>query len=112
MARTKIDKQTAGSVGAELTFAAVDATAAPNGNYFDTDGTDVVLIKNADSAPHTMTVDVPVIVDGVTVADRVVTIPAGKTHVFKPKDVHRQSGGQVHLNFDSATLMTVAVLNV
>ena len=112
MARTAIVKQDAGSVGAELTFAAVDATAAPNGMYFDTDGSDIVVIKNADASSHTMTIDIPISVDGTAVADRVVTIPAGKTYVFKPNQVHRQSNGQVHLNFDSATSMTVGVLNV
>lgn len=111
MARTEIANQSADSTGAELTFGPVDATAAPDGNYFQFDGSAVLLITNGDVAPHTMTVDVPVEVDGVEVDDRTVTIPAGETWMWKPNTVHRQGDGTVHLNWDADTSMTVALIN-
>lgn len=111
MARIEIEKQASAAGGSALTFGAVSAAAAPDGNYFLSNGSEVVLIKNAGAAPHTMTVDVPVIVDGVTVADRVVTVAAGATVQWRPKDVHRQPGtGQVHINFDNAVDVTVAII--
>jgi len=110
MARTEIEKQAAALGGANVVFGAVTAAAAPDGHYFDTDGLDVVLIKNSGAAPNTMTVDVPVIVDGVAVADRVVTVPAGQTWQWRPRPEHRQTNGHVNVNFSHATEVTVAVL--
>ncbi|WP_156893122.1 hypothetical protein [Actinokineospora enzanensis] len=113
MARTAIPVQLADTTGAELTFSAVDASAAPNGNSFLYDGGPaVVLIKNADTASHTMTVPIPLLVDGQTVTSRTVTIPAGKTYRWRPSPVYRQQDGNVYLNFDAATSMTVAVVDL
>lgn len=112
MARIEITKQSSARAGSEVEFGAVSAAAAPDGNYFNSDGSEIVLIRNAGAAPHTMTVDVPVIVDGTPVDDRVVTIPAGETWQWRPQPEHRQSSGQVHLNFDNAVDVTVAVLDV
>jgi archaellum component FlaG (FlaF/FlaG flagellin family) len=112
MARTEIAKQASARSGSNVVFGAVTAAAAPDGHYIDTDGSVAVLIKNTGAGPNTMTVDVPQIVDGVAVADRVVTVPAGQTWRWQPTDVHRQSNGQVHLNFSHATELTVAVLDV
>jgi hypothetical protein len=112
MARTAIAKQTPARAGTAVNYGAVSAAAAPDGMYFDSDGSELVLVKNGDVGSHTMTVDVPVIVDGVTVADRVVTVAAGATVAWQPRPEHRQTSGQVHLNFDSATSVTVAVINL
>jgi hypothetical protein len=112
MARTELAKQTIDADGLTVVFGAVSAAAAPDGNYIVTDGSEVILIDNASVSPVTMTVDVPVAVDGVTVADRVVTVLAGATVAWRPKAVHRQSDGTVHLNFSSAASVTAAVLDV
>ena len=111
MARTELVKQVPDADGLTVTFGAVSAAAAPDGNYFTTDGTETVLIRNDSGAPITMTVDVPVAIDGVTVADRVITVPATSIVAWRPKDVHRQTTGQVHLNWSTATDVDVAVLD-
>ncbi|GLW91787.1 hypothetical protein [Actinokineospora globicatena] len=112
MARTAITPQTPTSTGATLTYGAVSAAAAPDGNYFDFDGSALVLINNASGSSITLTIDVPISIDGVAVADRAVTCPTGQVTLWKPNEVHRQPNGQVHLNWSSATSVTVAVLNV
>lgn len=111
MARIEIVKHTAALGGSNIVFGAVSAAAAPDGNYFAFDGVDRVLVKNAGVVPRTMTVDVPQVVDGTAVADRIVTVPAGQTWQWNPTTAHRQSNGQVWLNFSDATDLTVAVLS-
>ena len=112
MARTEIVKQTTVRSGAALSLAVVDATASPNGMFYRSDGSELVVIKNADASPHTMTVAIPVTVDGQTVAAKTVTIAAGATVVAGPYGPeYRQADGSVYLNFDAATSMTVGVLN-
>lgn len=114
MARTAITKTTPTRAGVAITtLTAVDASASPNGMSFVSDGSELVIIKNGDASPHTMTVDIPTTVDGQAVTDRTVTVPAGGTYVAGPfGSEYRQQDGTVHLNFDSATGMTVGVLNV
>lgn len=59
-----------------------------------------------------MTVDIPTTVDGQAVTDKTVSVAAGATVVAGPwGPEYRQADGYVHLNFDSATGMTVGVLN-
>ncbi|MBP2331236.1 hypothetical protein JOF56_011621 [Kibdelosporangium banguiense] len=112
MARTEIVKQTTTRTGAALGFAAVDAAASPNGMFYRSDGTELIVVKNLDASPHTMTVDIPVTVDGQAVTDKTVTVAAGATVVAGPYGPeYRQADGSVCLNFDSATSMTVGVLN-
>lgn len=112
MARTEITKLTPDADGVALAFSAVTAAAAPDGHYVVTDGSVTILVKNANvSTVRNMTVDVAVAVDGVASPDRNVPVPASSTVVWRPKDVHRQPDGTVHLNFDHATDLTVAILD-
>lgn len=112
MARTEITKQVTTRAGAMLALANVDAAASPNGMFYkQATGTERIVIKNADASPHTMTVDIPVTVDGQSVTDRTVNVAAGTTVIAGPfGSEYRQADGNVHLNFDSATSMTVGVL--
>jgi hypothetical protein len=110
VARIEIDKQTPDADGLTVEFGAVSAASAPDGNYFLTGGAETVLIQNESESPITMTVDVAVAVDGVAVADRVVTVPANAIVAWRPKAVHRQASGQVHLNFSTATDVGIAIL--
>lgn len=113
MARTVINKLTPDADGVTVAYSPVTAAAAPDGHYVDTDGSIVILVKNANvSTVRNMTVDVPVTVDNVAVADRVIPVPASSVVAWRPKDVHRQPNGQVHLNFDNATDLTVCILDV
>lgn len=114
MARTVITKTTPSTNGVAITtLTAVDAAASPNGMAYVSDGTELVIIRNGDASTHTMTVDIPGLVDGQTVTDKTVTIPAGGTYIAGPYGPqYRQSNGQVYLNFDAATSMSVGVINV
>ncbi|ALG07657.1 hypothetical protein [Kibdelosporangium phytohabitans] len=113
MARTEITRQTPVRSGAALALAAVDASASPNGMFYKSDGTELVVVKNADASSHTMTVDIPVTVDGQAVTDKTVTVAAGATVIAGPYGPeYRQADGSVYLNFDSATSMTVGVLAI
>ncbi|WP_410652112.1 hypothetical protein [Amycolatopsis sp. cmx-4-54] len=115
MPRTALTPQSVNRTGAELVFGVVDPAASPNGNSFATTGRELLVIKNADAAPHTCTIPVnPASApDGLTVPGRVITVPAGKTHVAGPfPDAYRQADGSVYLNWDSGTQMTAAVLRV
>lgn len=115
MARTAITPVAVTRAGVTLTLGNVDAATAPNGMSFATDGSEILVIKNADAASHTCTVAVnpKAVPDGLTAPTRVITIAAAATKYcgeFGPE--YRQDDGTVHLNFDSATSMTVGVLNV
>lgn len=114
MARTAITKTTPTRSGVAITtLTAVDASASPNGMSFVSDGSELVIVKNGDASPHTMTVDIPVTVDGQAVTDKTVTVAAGATVIAGPfGPEYRQADGTVHLNFDSATSMTVGVINI
>jgi hypothetical protein len=65
MARIQINKQNPDADGMTVVFGAVSAAAAPDGNYFLTDGSETILIQNEGGSSITMTVDVAVAVDGV-----------------------------------------------
>ncbi|GAB3471183.1 hypothetical protein [Actinophytocola sediminis] len=110
MARTQITTQSVDADGLTVLFGAVDATASPDGNVFATGGGETVLVQNESESPITMTVDVPVTVDGVAVADRVITVPANSIVAWRPKAVHRQADGTVRLNWSTATDVGVAVI--
>jgi hypothetical protein len=112
VARTALTPIKPTSAGTALTYSAVSAAAAPDGNYFEFDGSALLLVNNASGGSIDLTVDVPVSVDGVAVADRVIACPAGAVTIFKPNAAHRQANGQVHVNFSSATSVTAAILNV
>lgn len=115
MARTAITPVAPTRSGVTLPLVAVDAAAAPNGMAFATDGTSLLVVKNADAASHTCTVQVADAAkpDGLAVTGRVITVAAGATVYagnFGPE--YRQADGSVYLNFDAATSMTVGVLDV
>lgn len=114
MARTVITKTVPTRSGVAITtLTTVDATAAPNGMSYATTGREQIIVKNADSVSHTMTVAIPVTVDGQVVPGKTVTIAAGATVVAGPFGAHyRQVDGSVYLNFDAATSMTVGVLDI
>lgn len=115
MARTALTRQSLTRAGVQLTMSAVDATAAPNGNSYPSDGSEMLVIKNTDTVAHTCTVAVAAAArpDGLAVTGRTVSVPAGATVHAGPFDAtYRQADGNVHLNWDSATGMTVAVVNI
>jgi archaellum component FlaG (FlaF/FlaG flagellin family) len=114
MARTNITKTAHSRGGAQPAMVAVDASAAPNGMMYDWTATAEVVVRNTDTNPHTMTVQIPVLVDGQAVTAKTVTIPASTVVavVGGPYGAeYRQADGKVYLNFDAATGMTIGVMD-
>ena len=74
----------------------------------------VLVVKNADSAAHTVTLVTPQTVDGdLAVADRTVTVAAGKTEFIPVTTTYRNPAtGRATLTYDAVTSVTVAVIRV
>jgi hypothetical protein len=112
MARTNIARTTAARTGVEPTMTAVDATASPNGMQVDWTENLRLLVKTSGTTT-TATIDIPTLVDGQSVTDRAVVVPA-TTAVgmvigpFPPE--YRQADGKLYVNFSSATGATVTAL--
>jgi len=113
MARTLIPTTETTRAGVEPTTANVDATAAPDGMYFVWSETARLVVHTTGTATN-VTIDIPTQVDGQAVTDRVVAVAATTAigEFIGPFGAeYRQSNGQVHLNFSSATGATVAVID-
>lgn len=72
---------------AEFEAFGVDGVAIDNEN-----GDVACIIKNGDASQATITIDVPITVDGLTVPDRTYAIPAGEYWIIRPfsKGVYNQ----------------------
>lgn len=97
----------------DITFGAVDAV---NGMMFPNDGQTVLLVKNADAASKTVTVQSVQDENGRT-GNLVVTVAAGKTGIIgplRPKLFSQRSidAGMVYVDFSAATSTTVACLRL
>jgi hypothetical protein len=75
------------AVRAGLNLGAMVAGDASNGNSYNNSGATLVIAKNTGATPRVCTIVTSKTVDGLAVADRSPTIPAGETWVFGPYDV-------------------------
>lgn len=89
-------------------YVAADA----GGDDCDTGPGVLLLVKNGDASPHTVTLVTPGVVDGdLAVEDRAVAVPAGGdtaipiTHRYRDPDTKRAS-----ITYDAVTSVTVAVI--
>lgn len=110
MARSDIAAQIPTRDGVEPTFEAANV----DGNMFDNDGHRWLYVKNGGGAAIAVTFDVATTVDGQTVTDRSVNIPAGEERIIGPfpADYNRLSGadeGKVYVDYDAVTSVTVAL---
>lgn len=73
-----------------------------------------LAVKNADSGPHTVTLATPQTVDGdLAVADRTVTVAAGKVQFIPVTDRYRSTTtGRAAVTYDGVTSVTVAVIRI
>lgn len=74
----------------------------------------VLVVKNADSASHTVTIVTPVTVNGLAIADRAVPVAAGKTELI-PVDraeYRDPTTGRASITYDAVTSVSVAVIRV
>lgn len=89
------------------------AAASTGGDSCATGGGVLLVVANADTADHTVTLATPQTVSGLAVADRVVTVPQGGTVTIPVLDLYRDpSTGQAALTYDAAASLTVAVIRV
>jgi hypothetical protein len=87
--------------------------AAGGGDTAQTGAGIFLAVKNADASPHTVTLATPGTVDGLAIADRAVTVPAGQTFVIPVTDRYRDpSTGRAAITYDGVTSVTVGVFRV
>lgn len=82
------------------------------GDAFVNTGVELLVIKNADSGAHTVTIVSQSTVDGLAVSDRDVVIPAGEEWVIGPfpTNVYNDTNNRVQLSYSAVTSVTVAVV--
>ncbi|MFE2041674.1 hypothetical protein ACFXAZ_12220 [Streptomyces sp. NPDC059477] len=97
-----------------LTGAAVTYTAAAGGGDTAPTGAGVLLlVKNGDSAAHTVTLVTPGTVNGLAIADRAIAVAAGAEVGIPVTNDYRNPGtGRANITYDAVTSMTVAVIRV
>ena len=110
MARTSLTVQDVERSGLEPSY----ASANVDGNSFANNGRVILHAKNGSGGAITVTVKTPGTVDGLAVADRTVSVPAGEERmigVFPPAD-YNQSDGDVYIDYSGVTSLTVAALRI
>jgi len=87
-------------------------TAAGGGDAFINTGNEFVHIKNDDASSKDITFATPAEVDGLAVADRVVSIPAGEDRMIGPfpASTYNDTAGKVQITYSAVTSVTIAVI--
>lgn len=90
------------------------AAATSGGDDCQTGAGVLLVVKNADSASHTVTLATPQTVDGdLTVSDRAVAVAAGGTSLIPVTDRYKDpTTGRAAITYDAVTSVTVAVIRV
>jgi len=82
------------------------STGAGNGVEFRLDPTDIIILKNTTGGTAVYTIKVPspsgYSDKGVTVPDVTVSVAAGKTYLYKPSNIFKQSDGDMIVECDVA----------
>ena len=110
MARGSVTVQDVERSGLEPSYEAANG----DGDAFENNGRVVFHAKNGSGGAITLTFQTPGMVDGLAVADRTVSIPAGEERmcgVFPPSD-YNQSDGDVYVDYSGVTSLTVAALRI
>lgn len=108
MPRTRITEQRAAVAGSAL----VTEPANVDGNSVALDTRRVLFVKNASVASVNVTLPTTSTLEGLTVGNRVVAVPAGAERFIRPSSTSVQSTGLVHVDYSAVTSVTVAVLEV
>ena len=113
MARTTLAVQTVSVAGISPTFTAPNGTGTGNGNTFAASNTaiPVLIVKNADTASHTVTIPGNgVKVKGVAIPDHVRVVAAGATAlIWLPPDYYA-TGGLIAADIEAVTGVTWAAV--
>ncbi|WP_236241162.1 hypothetical protein [Streptomyces sp. CC228A] len=94
---------------------AVSFTAAAGGGDDCQTGAGVLLlVRNDDASPHTVTLETPGVVDGdLAIGDRAVAVAAGAQVAIPVTNRYRDpSTGRASITYDAVTSVTVAVVRV
>lgn len=107
MPRTAITPQVVTTTGLSVTYAAANV----DGNSITSPATRRDLtVKNGSAASINVTIPTPGQVDGLDIADRVITVPAGAEMRIRTDSLaYRQTDGSMHINYSAVTSVTVAV---
>ena len=110
MARTALTVQDIVQAGVAATYASANA----DGNSVPCDGSHWIEVVNGAGAPVTVTVPTPGTIDGLAVADLTVTVTNGTTKKIRipPSRVTAQTDGTAHIDYSSATSITVAAFRL
>lgn len=86
--------------------------AAAGGDTCATGAGVLLVVKNGDASPHTVTLVTPQTVDGdLGVTDRAVTVAAGATSLIPVTDRYRDPAtGRCAITYDAVTSVTVGVI--
>jgi hypothetical protein len=112
MGRTTVVPQALSRAGITPTYNAATDT---DGDGFSNDGRTFIQVLNTNGATRTLTIAIPVTVDGCAVAGKALTIPAttGNKYIGPfPPDIYNQSNGQVYLNWSAVADVTFAVVRM
>ena len=96
-----------------VTSAGIEPTAHPASGGGDTVPPDtVVRVMNGGESPITLTIVTPGTVDGLDIADRTVTVPAGEVRLVRPTRAAymNPATGKVNLTWSSATNVSFEVI--
>lgn len=112
MARTAVSVQDVAIDGLNPTYTA----AIADGHMFTAEAGTILHVKNTDGSPHNVTVPTPGQADGdLAIGDRTVQIPAGDDIFIGPFTasrirLYKQSDGNIWVDYDVVTGMSIAVL--
>lgn len=97
--------------GLQLDGALVSATGG--GDDAPTGAGLLLAVKNGDAGAHTVTLVTPATLNGLAIADRTVSVAAGKTELIPlTSDYRDPSTGRASLTYDGVTSVSVAVVRV
>ena len=112
MARQSLTVQKPTRAGLNATYTTSMTAGAGNGVKFPYTGKESLHVKNASGSTLTLTIKSALLVDGLAVADRTVTIPAAGERFVLPGavDVCKQADGNVYIEFDAVTSISAAAV--
>lgn len=114
MARSVLSVQQPTRDGLNATYTTPAAAGANEGVAFPNTGRETMHVKNASAGAVTLTIPTPLTIDGLAVADRTVSVPAGGDRFIGPfpGEYYNQSDGHVYVEFSAVASVSVAAIKV
>ena len=89
------------------------AAAAGGGDQYTNTGKELIHIKNGGGGAVVLTLDIEKTVDGQSVVDPIVTIPAGEERMLGPfTSVYEDPDKNVSLTYDGVASLTIGVFKL